>query len=120
MAKGSPLGSITQSVSSFLAMADLATHDERKRALLGKLDGAYKLAERGRGRVVHKPDSDVELFDPDTGGMVKCIELAARLMGVLAESERAAKNGDGETRGVEIDQLVSLLKSIGYRVEKAA
>jgi len=116
----SKLGSITRSVDSFLAMAELPTFEERKKALLGKLDDAYRVAEKGRGRIVHKPDSDVELFDPDVGGMVKCIELAARLMGVLTEAEQKAKSGDGETRGVEIDQLVSLLKSIGYKVEKAA
>jgi hypothetical protein len=98
-------------------MAALPTFEERKRALLKKCDHAFQVSEIGRNYT----DKHGEVHaNPDSGGMVRCIELAARLMGVLVEAERAAKNGDGETRGVEIEQLVSLLKSIGYSVEKAA
>ncbi len=117
MAKGSPLGALTKAVDSFEAMADMATFDEKKRALLRKCDHAFQVAETGRNYVDKHGE---EHSNPDSGGMVRCIELAARILGVLAEAERAAKNGDGETRGVEIDQLVSLLRSIGYNVEKAA
>lgn len=117
MAKGSPLGALTKAVDSFEAMADMATFEDKKRALLRKCDHAFQVAETGRNYVDKHGE---EHSNPDSGGMVRCIELAARILGVLAEAERAAKNGDGETRGVEIDQLVSLLRSIGYNVEKAA
>lgn len=113
------IGTLSRSVDKFVDMADLPTFEERKKALLAKCDQAYAVAQVGRGRTVEKGDKVVQLFDPDTGGMVKCIELAARLMGVLAEAERRAKDGEGESRGVEIEQLISLIRSIGYRVEKA-
>ena len=104
-------------MTSFEAMADLSTFDDRKRALLKKCDHAFEVAEEGRNYTDKRGDLHT---NPDAGGMVRCIELAARILGVLAEAERAAKNGDGETRGVEVEQLVSLLRSVGYKVEKAA
>lgn len=112
------IGSLVRSVDKFVDMADLPTFEERKKALLAKCDQAYAVAQVGRGRTIEKGEQVTQLLDPDTGGMVKCIELAARLMGVLAEADQRAKNGDGESRGVEIEQLISLLRSIGYHVEK--
>jgi len=114
---GQLVGALSKAVTSFEAMADLSTFEERKRALLKKCDHAFVTAEMGRNYT----DKNGEVHsNPDAGGMVRCIELAARILGVLAEAERAAKNGDGETRGVEVEQIVSLLRSIGYKVEKAA
>jgi len=104
-------------LGSFEAMADLATFEERKRALLAKCDETYGTARSGRNYTdkhgaVHE--------NPDASGMARCIELAARIMGVLTEAERRAKDGDGDTVKADIAYLVDLLKSIGYKVEKAA
>lgn len=118
-AKGK-LGVIERGVaalSSFEAMADLPTFEARKRALLRKCDEAYDVAVAGRNYT----DKHGELHaNPDGSGMVKCIELAARIMGVLSEAEKRAKDGEGETRAADVEQIASLLRSCGYRVEKAA
>ncbi len=98
-------------------MADLGSHDERKRALLTKCDAIWAIAEVGRSYV----DKQGELHSqPDASALCKVTELAARLMGVMAESEKLAKESDGETKPVEIEQLVGFMRSIGYKVEKAA
>jgi len=118
MAKsGQLLGALKVAVDSFESLADMTNFQDKRRLLLRKCDHTLRVAETGRNYT----DKHGEVHaNPDAGGMVRCVELAARLSGVLAEAEQKAKNGDGETRGVEIEQLVSLLKSIGYRVEKAA
>lgn len=111
------LGVIESMTRRFEEMADLATFEQRKRALLAKCDVAWDIAEKGRGRVTKTGN---EINDPDCSAMIKCIELAARIMGVLSESERRAKEGEGETRQADIEQIVSLVRSCGYKVEKAA
>lgn len=111
------LGAVSRAVETFAQMADLATHEERKRALLAKCDKVWVVAETGRNYT----DKHGEVHaNPDSAGMAKCIELAARLMGVLVESEKRAREGDGDTRAADVEQIASLLRSVGYRVEKAA
>jgi hypothetical protein len=113
----SRLGVLERKVVSFAEMAGLPNFEQRKRALLEKCDDAYAIAEVGRN---YTDKSGNPHNDPDCSGMVKCIELAARIMGVLAEAEKRAKDGEGETRAADVEQIASLLRSCGYRVEKAA
>ncbi len=114
------LGALERSVAalgSFEAMADLPTFEDRKRALRAKCDETYAVAHEGRNYT----DKHGEVHaNPDASGMSRCIELAARIMGVLVEAERRAKDGDGDSRQADIDQLIGLIRSIGYKVEKAA
>lgn len=114
---GRLLAALEKSVTSFEAMADLGTFEEKRKALLRKCDHAYAVAEAGRG---YKDNKGREHSNPDAGGMVRCIELAARLLGVLAEAEKRAKDGDGDTRTADIEQVASLLRSVGYEVTKKA
>lgn len=58
--------------------------------------------------------------NPDRATMLKCVEFASRLWGLQADAEQAARREDGEARGVEIEQLLSLIRSLGYEVKKAA
>lgn len=111
------LGVLERQVTTFEAMADLATHEERKRALLKKCDQAWDVSETGRNYT----DKHGEVHsNPDAGGMVRCIELAARIMGVLSEAEKRAKDGEGDTRETDIRTIIKLVESCGYKVEKAA
>ncbi len=111
------LGVLERQVTSFVEMADLPTFEARKRALLQKCDEAYAVAEVGRGRTTKTGN---EINDPDCGGMIKCIELAARIMGVLTEAERRAKDGDGDSRAADLEEVAKLMRLAGYVVSKAA
>jgi len=111
------LGALERAVGSFEAMAGLATFEEKRRSLLGKVDEVYDLAETGRN---YEDKNGIEHRQPDSSGMVKCVELAARLLGVLAEAERRAKDGDGETREADIETVIQQLQKLGYSVKKAA
>lgn len=110
-------GALEKAVSSFEAMADLPTFEGKRRALLAKCDHAFQVAETGRNYT--DKHGDVH-SNPDSGGMVRCVELAARLLGVLAEAEKRARDGEGETRAADMETVASLLRSVGYKVEKAA
>ena len=106
---------------SFEAMADLPDFESKRRALLRKCDAAYAIAEQGRSYVKPgKGDKPDELHtQPDSAAMIKCIELAGRFLGVLAEVEKRAKDDD-ERRTADIEQIATLLRGAGYKVEKAA
>jgi hypothetical protein len=115
-AKGK-LGVLERQVTSFASMADLPTYEDRKRALLGKCDEAYDTAKSGRNYT----DKHGEVHaNPDGSGMVRCIELAARIMGVLTEAERRAKDGDGDSRAADLEEVAKLMRLAGYLVAKAA
>jgi hypothetical protein len=114
---GQITGSIERHIHSFEEMADLPAFEDKRKALLRKLDKAFTLAEDGRTYTDKKGETH---YNPDSGGMVKCVELAARLLGVLAEAEKRIKDGEGDTRTADIEQVASLLRSVGYKVEKAA
>lgn len=111
------IGALTRAAGSFEAMADMPSFEDKRRALLKKCDAAYAVAEVGRSYVDKNGE---EHSQPDSAAMIKCIELAGRFLGVLAEIDKRAREDDGPVRGVEIDQIVSLLRSVGYKVEKAA
>lgn len=98
-------------------MADLPDFSSRQRALLKKCDEAYAIAEKGRSYVKPgKGDKPDELHSqPDSAAMIKCIELAARLLGVIAEAEKVAKS-DENMRDVGVQQLLALLRSLGYTI----
>jgi hypothetical protein len=98
-------------------MADLPDFESRKRALLKKCDEAYALGEAGRSYVDKHGEKHSQ---PDVAACIKCIELAARIMGVLAEAEKRVKLADDEQRAVDIETVANLLRGVGYRVEKAA
>lgn len=110
------LGTIERLTLRFEQMADLPTFEDRKRALLAKCDTAWDIAEKGRGRTTKTGN---EISDPDCSAMIKCIELAARIMGVLSEAEKKIRDGEGDTRVADIDQLANLLESTKrYKVVK--
>lgn len=117
MAKGPHIGSITKDVLRFEQMADLTNFEDKRRAILRKCDHAYDVAETGRN---YTDKYGEEHRNPDTGGMARLIELAARVLGVLAEAERRAKDGEGETREVNLDEVAELMRRAGYEVKKAA
>lgn len=117
MAKPAGINNLVKEVRTFEAMADLPNFEDKRRALLKKCDHAYAVAEMGRNYT----DKHGEVHaNPDAGGMVRCIELAARVLGVLAEAERRAKDGEGETRDVNLDEVAELMRRAGYEVKKAA
>ena len=110
---GQKLGNLVQAVASFESMADLVTHEERKKALLKKCDEVWHIAAAGR---ISQRGKEI----PDCAAMNKTIELAARLLGVMAEAEKRAKDGEGETSKADIEYIAGLLRSAGYDVKKAA
>jgi hypothetical protein len=117
MAKPAPINNLVKQVMRFEQMADLPNFEDKRRALLSKLDEAYATAETGRNYI---DKNDIEHRNPDAGGMVRCVELAARVLGVLTEADRRAKDGDSETRDVNLDEVAELMRRAGYEVKKAA
>ena len=111
------IGGLAKAAGSFEAMAHLPGFEEKRRALLRKCDEAYAVAQVGR---TYTDSKGVEHWQPDSSAMIKCIELAGRFLGVLAEVEKRAKDDDGAPRPADVEQIASLLRSVGYRVEKAA
>lgn len=111
------LNNLEKQVQSFEAMADMPNFEGKRRALLRKCDEAYEVAKKGRSYV---DKMKREHNDPDVGGMIKCIELSARILGILTEAEKRVKDGDGDTRAADIEQIASLLRSVGYEVTKKA
>ena len=110
------IGKLSAMAGSFEAMADLPDFESKRRALLRKCDAAYAIAEQGRSYVDKQGEQHSQ---PDSAAMIKCIELAGRFLGVLAEVEKRAKDDD-ERRTADIEQIATLLRGAGYRVEKAA
>lgn len=104
---------LSKQVKGFEAMADMPDLGTRQRALLRRCDELYAIAEIGRS---YTDKHGEEHSQPDSHTMLKCTELAARLLGVITEAEKNAKREDGDSRGVEIHQLVSLLRSMGYEI----
>ena len=104
-------------VMRFEAMADLPNFEEKRRALLKKLDEVYDVAKTGRNYV---DKNDIEHCNPDAGGMVRSVELAARVLGVLTEAERRANAGGENTVDVTEEVLVEMMRKIGYEVKKVA
>jgi len=117
MAKPPGIHNLVKAVSKFEEMADLANFEDKRKALLKKCDHAYEIAETGRNYV---DKHGQEHSNPDAGGMVRCIELAARVLGVLAEAERRANAGGEGTAEVTEDVLVEMMRKLGYEVKKAA
>jgi hypothetical protein len=117
MAKSPGINNIVKEVLRFEQMADLPTFEDKRRQLLRKCDYAFEVAETGRNYVDKHGE---EHRNPDTGGMTRLIELAARVLGVLAEADRRAKDGEGETREVNLDEVAELMRRAGYKVQKAA
>lgn len=98
-------------------MADLPGFEEKRRSLLRKCDDAYAVAEKGRSYV---DKNGAEHSQPDSAAMIKCIELAGRFLGVLAEVERRAKDDPGGTALEDLEEVAKLMRLAGYVVQKAA
>ena len=91
--------------------------DNRRRQLLGRAQEVYTLAHE-QTRVLK---DGTETASPDYHAMVKCVELSANLLGVIADAtRRAAKPDEDEKRTADIEQVAALLRSVGYNVTKAA
>ena len=110
------LGALTKRVDTFEAMANLPGFAEKQRALLRKVDEVFAVAKVGRNYV---DKHGAEHSQPDASAMGKCVDIGARILGVLAEAEKRVKAGDQEQQAVDIEQIAGLLRSVGYRVEKA-
>lgn len=111
------LGAIQKAAISFEAMADLGSFAEKQRALLRKVDEVFAVAKVGRNYV---DKHGAEHSQPDASAMGKCVDLGARILGVLTEAEKRAKESDEAPRAVDIEQVANLLRSVGYKVERAA
>lgn len=111
------LGKLTAQVNSFESMADLPGFAEKQKALLRKCDAAYAIAQIGRS---YTDKAGEHHSQPDSSAMIKCIELAARLLGILTEAEKRAREGEGDTVRADIEYIAGLLRSAGYDVKKAA
>ena len=111
------LGALTKAAISFEEMCDLPDFESKRRALMRKNDEVFVVAKAGRSYVDKKGELHSQ---PDAAAMSKCVELGARLLGVIAEVEKRAKAADGESQEVDIMTIIRLIESIGYEVTKKA
>jgi hypothetical protein len=91
----------------FDAVADLPTKDARRKQMLKRCQEVYKAAaarERQSGK-------GPAFSDPDHHAQIKCVELASRLMNLFAEEQ------EDEKREVGIQQIVKLLREVGYEIK---
>jgi hypothetical protein len=100
---------------SFADMGRLGNFEEKRGALLARVDEIYAIAQK-RGRITAKGD---EILDPDCHSMVKCVEVGAKLLGVMAEAEAKAKKDSG-AEPVPIVALIEMFEAAGYEVKKKA
>ena len=95
----------------------LGTLEEKREQLLGRCQEIYAAAH-DRQRMLKGGDTTP---DPDYHGMVKCVELTANLMGLIADATRKVNKPDeAERRQIDIEEVARMMRSIGYKVEKAA
>ena len=111
------LGNLEINVMSFAEMADLPNFEAKRRALMLRCEEVFQIAKQGRTYIDKK---GIKHIQPDAGAMNKAIELSARLLGVLSEADKRVKDGDEDSRAADIEQVASLLRSVGYIVKKAA
>lgn len=104
-----------QQMLSFAAVAKLSTLEERREHMLMRCQEIYETAQsRDRNTQSGK------VSDPDSHAMVKCVELACKLLGVTAEVEQRIRRGEQDTTTVPVEQVAELLEAAGYEVKKRA
>jgi hypothetical protein len=111
------LGALTKAAISFEAMCDLPDFESKRRALMRKNDEVFAVAKAGRSYVDKKGELHSQ---PDAAAMSKCVELGARLLGVLAEIDKRAKDDPGGTALEDLEEVAKLMRLAGYVVQKAA